>query len=932
VRRVAPGVASLVALVGFLVGIPVALAVLVGRPAPTLDQLRLAVELRWFPASLAAHLGACVVWAGWAWGAASLAAQTWRQLRDRPARPWAGTGWMAPLIGRVVAMLMLIGVTAEMTPAWAIPGGTPAAAVTIPIHPAQTASNGHRAGDGRPTRPVVLTLAATAPTSTPCPAPPLNQASPAPPAAPAAPAATVVVHTVVHGDNLWDLAATYLGDPLRWRDIWTANRDRPMPGGANFADPSLILPGWPLTIPGAAASPPPASTPPAALAPVSSTPPAASRAAPAPPAPARSVAPTQSTSTTTMPAPAATTPPAPRPEAPPPPPATPPSPPPAHARPASTDGPDAPVTVGVPLGLGLAGAGVALVLTRMRRAQSRHRRPGRRVRLPDPDLAAIETALRTVGDDRDGEDTLGWVDRTMRWAAARIALLEDPPTLRGVLVTAGRADLIWDRPTPAPPEATADGDRWIIPRDAPSPAHGDGPSPAPALASVGATPDGAELLVNLEACNPLPFGGDPTRVAATIAAVAAGLAGAPWADGAEIVTYAGLGGLAGLDRVVAAGSDTVDVLDARATETADALHDAGLADLGRARLRAPGGPWAPTVVFSPIPLPTDLSDRLSRLAARHAGIIAVAPGLPDADRVDISADGTVSLLGHVVVAHHADQTLLEGIDRLVSTAADLTDVPADSPPYDKGDRVPAWARRPAPTVAEPDGPELWLLGPAVLAGIDGPQPRPMVLEALSFICCHPDGATSDQIHEALWPNKARTDKTLYNLIAEARRVVGANPDGTPRLSSAGNRWRALDTDIDRFAALAEAGNDDPALGLVRGRPFEGLENSGWVVRDGHAIEVRDLVVDVALRCAAAHLEAGELDAVEAAAVAGLRATRWEDRLYQLRMRAAAQAGDLGRVRDLYNELRAIIADDVAPHDDVLPDTTRLYHQLLSRPA
>jgi DNA-binding SARP family transcriptional activator len=554
------------------------------------------------------------------------------------------------------------------------------------------------------------------------------------------------------------------------------------------------------------------------------------------------------------------------------------------------------------------------------------------VRLPAPDLAAIETSLRTVGDNRDGEDTLAWVDRTMRWAAARITPLEDPPTLRGVLVTAERAELIWDRPTPAPPEATADGDRWVVARDAPLRADGDGPSPAPALASIGATPDGAELLVNLEACNPLPVRGDPIRVAATIAAVAAGLAGAPWADGAEIVTYTGLGELAGLERVVAAGTDTLDVLDARAAETADALHDAGLADLGRARLQAPGGPWAPTVVFSPTPLPTDIGERLSCLAARHAGIVAVTPAVTGSEPIEIGADGTVSLLGQVVLAHQADQAVLEGIERLVSTAADLTDVPADSVPYDKGERVPARRRRPAPAVGVPDGPELWLLGPAVLAGIDGPQPRPMVLEALAFIARHPDGATSDQIHDALWPNKARTDKTLYNLIAEARRVVGANPDGTPRLSSAGNRWRALDTDVDRFAALAEAGNDDTALALVRGRPFDGLENSGWVVRDGHAIEVRDMVVDVALRCATARLEAGDLDTVETAAVAGLRATRWEDRLYQLRMRAAAQGGDLGRVRDLYNELRAIIADDVAPHDDVLPDTTRLYHQLLSRPA
>lgn len=51
-----------------------------------------------------------------------------------------------------------------------------------------------------------------------------------------------VNYTVVEGDNLWHLAAIYLGDPFLWREIWLHNRW--------IADPYLIFPGDMIFIPG----------------------------------------------------------------------------------------------------------------------------------------------------------------------------------------------------------------------------------------------------------------------------------------------------------------------------------------------------------------------------------------------------------------------------------------------------------------------------------------------------------------------------------------------------------------------------------------------------------------------------------------------------------------------------------------------------------
>lgn len=57
-----------------------------------------------------------------------------------------------------------------------------------------------------------------------------------------------VTHVVVAGDTLWDLAQRFYGNPFRYREIAAAN---------NIANPSLIFPGQVLVIPGIGGPPPP---------------------------------------------------------------------------------------------------------------------------------------------------------------------------------------------------------------------------------------------------------------------------------------------------------------------------------------------------------------------------------------------------------------------------------------------------------------------------------------------------------------------------------------------------------------------------------------------------------------------------------------------------------------------------------------------------
>ncbi len=70
------------------------------------------------------------------------------------------------------------------------------------------------------------------------------------------------MYVVKTHDTLWDIAATHLGNPDRWSELFDLNRGRAEPGGS-LVDPNLIYRGWTLDFPthGANLSPKPAMQP-----------------------------------------------------------------------------------------------------------------------------------------------------------------------------------------------------------------------------------------------------------------------------------------------------------------------------------------------------------------------------------------------------------------------------------------------------------------------------------------------------------------------------------------------------------------------------------------------------------------------------------------------------------------------------------------------
>lgn len=92
---------------------------------------------------------------------------------------------------------------------------------------------------------------------------------------------------VAPGETASSIALREYGDPNAWHRLWDLNHDRPQPDGRAWRTPNLLLPGWHLAItePEAAPSPP---SPPSQPVPPIATPPSTTSA----PTPASATAPT----------------------------------------------------------------------------------------------------------------------------------------------------------------------------------------------------------------------------------------------------------------------------------------------------------------------------------------------------------------------------------------------------------------------------------------------------------------------------------------------------------------------------------------------------------------------------------------------------------------------------------------------------------------
>ena len=188
--------------------------------------------------------------------------------------------------------------------------------------------------------------------------------------------------------------------------------------------------------------------------------------------------------------------------------------------------------------------------------------------------------------------------------------------------------------------------------------------------------------------------------------------------------------------------------------------------------------------------------------------------------------------------------------------------------------------------------------------VEGATPS---LEALTTYLALHDGhhLSADQIALGMWPlGRPRGEmsrKTIHNNLSALRGWVGAEhlPDAAV---AGGYLLEGIDSDWATFQRLvreadtvdAEAARDlrTEALGLVRGRPFDGLTGDGydWIEAEGLLGTVTKAIVTCAIRLGTDLMELGEYAAAEEAVRAGLRGSPDEYALFELGARVARAGG------------------------------------------
>jgi DNA-binding SARP family transcriptional activator len=891
------GLAALAVLVGLVAGVPWALWHFVGWPLPhhlpSAGGIGRALNRQGIPAQTLIDALAIVVWLTWATLAASLAVEIPAALSGRHTPHLPVAGIFQPVTGRLVAAVVVACL----------------ALVPRAVHVGSPGTTGGRAGliVRRPVAALVLpdaTLTASTTQVSPMPAPTLNpptEAAPTPTqgAAPSAP----VTYTVQRGDTLWGIAQRELGDPLRWSEIYQLNVGRSQPGGATLTDPHWIDPGWTLVLP-------PTVTPPA---------PAASATAPSPPLapspPATAPSPPPTAPTTTVPVAPVEPIPAPA----------------HHTTSHRTEQASEPVRLpsgSVVASSFAAGVAATVAIGRLRR------RHGYRYRPPRPGRDLTPPPIRPT------------LDRLVH--------------ARG----AGTSETQAVRADDVPVFPFTDDERRL----------------QPGQVEIGAR-DGVPLTVDVTDLSGIALTG-PTVDAVSRALLAALLVRAgPRA--AEVLLTEDLAGrlLPGLTpdvelRIVANSDDAARVVEAERIARTRRLAGVDAPDAHRFRAENPENPL-PMLLVLLHNLPGESVGRWSALLADspRLGIAMVFLGnspaavghlvldtertitlaqptslaeqLSGVELFGLDADETVELLGSVNEANQEEDdepsepgalTAALHPDERTGYAEEAT-AGEEAWPAIAGEDLPSeGSTKPdRPLIIEVLGPlRITAFGRAVSTGL-----RARAQTLLAWALLRPEGATIDEVVDALWPDTPpdRVLKQFWHPLGDLRTYFrGPNKEALEVLEKVGDHYRPSPAEIacdlwDFQSALADAaraGDDGKARAALRQAidAYQGDLLAGsaepWVEPVRQDLHRR--AVDAHLRLAELEDRAGHPDAAVATLERIIDLDRYAEEPYRRLMSLHAAHGRRDAVTATWQLLQRRLADlDV----DVDEATARLYRTLIA---
>ncbi len=792
-------------------------------------------------------------------------------------------------------------------------------------------------------------------------------------------AAVPATYTVERGDTLWEIADEQLGDPTAWPEIWERNEGDEMGGGRTFDDPNLILPGWELDL----TDPAPVGTEPVAVEPIGE--PAVDSVDTTDPEPPTDDSPhgTETAVATipvddTGPLPLTPTPPAstmaptttfvPSADTTIAPVAADPGDGAADATP-STAAPDAPSPIRLEHAA-LVAAGVLALVGVRRRQRLRAAMPRHRVPEPCAEVASTERRLRTI----DAGERVLRVDVGVR-AAAR-SLIDTGSQIGWVEVsTDGDLDVRLTAPAMLPPPWTGDGHSWRLGAEVPVEILGDDArqvgQPCVALVQLGVTPDGHELLVDLEACGVLAVAARADQADEVVTAVATALASSLFAEVAHLVAVSlPEAALLGHRNTHITGSADAALEVACALAGSTAVNERTSFELRS--LRTGGEMWEPSVVMlrsaddggavcgaGQVPHPGHgvaivIADEHASVVAPPARLVARTDGWHleafggsiDVSPIGVSAADLQEITELIIDAerHLEPSDTAEAIQWADDRDGDHEGVVRSDR---SGDAAVADTELALPF--EPRDHEIVV---GLLGGVDvrartgeaGSFERSKTVELIAWLTTHRDRATRSGARTALWDLDVR-DATFANVVSEARRALArlVPPPGD-------DEWVArtlteqlpvhdlVVTDADLVAdRLAHARLQPPsqavetlrpAVELVRDMPFSGTSYL-WPDAEGITSNLVLLAITATAEFAGHALSLGDTDGVFWATGKGLRVLPGHEELIALRMQAHARAGDLAGVRQEWESYERVLVADAWSDGEPAPKLLALRRELLS---
>ena len=247
---------------------------------------------------------------------------------------------------------------------------------------------------------------------------------------------------------------------------------------------------------------------------------------------------------------------------------------------------------------------------------------------------------------------------------------------------------------------------------------------------------------------------------------------------------------------------------------------------------------------------------------------------------------------------------------------------------------PAASEAEAPPDSDPRTISIAVLGPLAIDGVAHRIKRAATHELLAYLAFHPQGASRDELIEAIWPaqDPKRTRPRFWQSVTEARKAIG------DAWVHHGERYQLdrskVRVDLDELDQLLNAASDDTtsdattlerALALWRGEPLEGTD---YLWAEGEARSLSATLLDLLERVGRVRLAHGDARGALQMAEQAIALDQLHEPSWRLALQAEHALGLRESITRRYDDLTRSLDEQLGL--EPARETRLVYRQLLGQ--